>query len=52
MTRYDYELITIATGSSGHLGLYRLETQTTAGNGKLTISGLGWSDPKMVVQVC
>jgi ATP-dependent Lon protease len=29
------------TGSSGHLGLYRLETQTTAGNGKLTTSGLG-----------
>ena len=26
---------------NGHLGLYRLETQTTAGNGKLTISGLG-----------
>lgn len=34
-------LHTIATGSSGHLGLYRLETQTTAGNGKLTTSGLG-----------
>ena len=34
-------LHTVATGSSGHLGLYRLETQTTAGNGKLTISGLG-----------
>jgi len=34
-------LHTISTGSSGHLGLYRLETQTTAGNGKLTISGLG-----------
>ena len=34
-------LHTIATGSSGHLGLYRLETQTTAGNGKLSISGLG-----------
>ncbi|MDB9704414.1 protease Lon-related BREX system protein BrxL, partial [Rhodospirillales bacterium] len=34
-------LHTIATGSNGHLGLYRLETQTTAGNGKLVISGLG-----------
>lgn len=34
-------LHTIATGASGHLGLYRLETQTTAGNGKLNISGLG-----------
>lgn len=34
-------LHTVATGSSGHLGLYRLETQTTAGNGKLIISGLG-----------
>jgi ATP-dependent Lon protease len=34
-------LHTVATGSSGHLGLYRLETQTTAGNGKLTTSGLG-----------
>src|SRR5579864_4415863 len=32
---------TIATGSSGHLGLYRLETQVTAGNGSLKISGLG-----------
>jgi ATP-dependent Lon protease len=34
-------LHTVATGSSGHLGLYRLETQTTAGNGKITLSGLG-----------
>ena len=34
-------LHTIATGSGGHLGLYRLETQVTAGNGKLTMSGLG-----------
>ena len=34
-------LHTIATGSSGHLGLYRLETQVVAGNGKLNISGLG-----------
>jgi len=36
-------LHTIATGSGGHLGLYRLETQTTAGNGKLNVSGLGSS---------
>lgn len=34
-------LHTISTGSSGHLGLYRLETQTTAGNGKLSVSGVG-----------
>ena len=34
-------LHTIATGSSGHLGAYRIETQVTAGNGKLTLSGLG-----------
>ncbi len=34
-------LHTISIGSNGHLGLYRFETQTTAGNGKLTISGLG-----------
>ncbi len=34
-------LHTVAIGSGGHLGLYRIETQTTAGNGKLTISGLG-----------
>src|ERR1017187_1107665 len=32
---------TIATGSGGHLGLYRLETQVTAGNGSLKTSGLG-----------
>lgn len=35
---------TVATGAtSGHLGLYRLETQATAGNGKLNTSGLGSS---------
>jgi ATP-dependent Lon protease len=34
-------LHTVATGNDGHLGLYRLETQMTAGNGKLRISGLG-----------
>lgn len=32
---------TISTGSGGHLGLYRLETQVTAGNGTLRTSGLG-----------
>jgi ATP-dependent Lon protease len=32
---------TIATGSGGHLGLYRLETQVTAGNGTLRTSGIG-----------
>ena len=30
-------------GVSGHLGLYRLETQVTAGNGALRTSGLGTS---------
>jgi ATP-dependent Lon protease len=34
-------LHTIAPGGDGHLGLYRLETQVTPGNGKLTTSGLG-----------
>ena len=34
-------LHTIATGSSGRLGVYRIETQVTAGNGKLTLSGVG-----------
>jgi ATP-dependent Lon protease len=34
-------LHTVATGSGGHLGLYRLETQMTAGNGALKVSGLG-----------
>jgi ATP-dependent Lon protease len=34
-------LHTVATGASGHLGLYRLETQTTAGNGRFNVSGLG-----------
>jgi len=31
----------VATGSSGHQGLYRLETQVTAGNGRMFTSGLG-----------
>jgi ATP-dependent Lon protease len=34
-------LHTIALGSSGQRGLYRLETQITVGNGKLSTSGLG-----------
>jgi ATP-dependent Lon protease len=36
-------LHTIGTGSGGHLGLYRLETQITAGNGKFAVSGIGSS---------
>ncbi|MBV8555529.1 MAG: ATP-dependent Lon protease, partial [Planctomycetaceae bacterium] len=32
---------TVATGGGGHLGLYRIETQVTAGNGSLKTSGLG-----------
>jgi ATP-dependent Lon protease len=32
---------TVATGSGGHIGLYRLETQATAGNGSLKTSGIG-----------
>jgi len=32
---------TVATGSGGHLGLYRIETQVTAGSGSLKTSGLG-----------
>ncbi len=32
---------TVAPGSGGHLGLFRLETQITAGNGSLKMSGLG-----------
>lgn len=35
-------LHTVATGS-GHLGLYRLETQVTSGNGALKMSGVGSS---------
>jgi ATP-dependent Lon protease len=33
-------LHTIGVGSGGHLGLYRLETQTTAGTGKFAVSGI------------
>lgn len=32
---------TVATGSGGHLGLYRIETQITPGNGTLKLSGFG-----------
>jgi ATP-dependent Lon protease len=32
---------TVAHGSSTHLGLYRLETQVSSGNGSLQTSGLG-----------
>ena len=32
---------TVATGSGGHLGLYRIETQVTPGSGSLKMSGLG-----------
>ena len=34
-------LHTVAAGNGGHLGLYRLETQVTPGNGTLKMSGLG-----------
>lgn len=34
-------LHTVAAGSEGFLGLYRLELQTIAGTGKLSISGVG-----------
>lgn len=34
-------LHTVATGSAGHLGLYRVETQVTSGSGTLKMSGLG-----------
>jgi ATP-dependent Lon protease len=34
-------MYTVATGSGSHLGLYRLETQVTSGNGTLKTSGLG-----------
>lgn len=32
---------TVATGSDGHLGLYRLETQVMTGSGTLKLSGFG-----------
>ncbi|MCC5872982.1 MAG: ATP-dependent Lon protease, partial [Gammaproteobacteria bacterium] len=36
-------LYTVARGSGGQLGLYRIETQVTAGNGQVKLSGLGSS---------
>ncbi len=36
-------LHTVAMGTSGLLGLYRIELQVTPGNGKLSISGVGTS---------
>lgn len=36
-------LYTVSRGSNGHLGLYRLETQVTSGNGQLKLSGFGSS---------
>ncbi len=35
----------VAPGTGGRPGIYRLETQITSGNGKLTITGLGLSAP-------
>jgi len=32
---------TVMLGATGHLGLYRLELQISAGNGKLSMSGSG-----------
>src|SRR5262249_27611250 len=43
---------TVATGTSGaHLGLYRLETQVTAGNGSPRTSGLGSNAAKEAIKV-
>jgi len=36
-------LHTIGLGSSNHLGLYRIELQVVAGNGKFSVSGVGSS---------
>lgn len=42
----------VATGSSGaYLGLYRLETQVTAGSGNLRTSGLGSNAAKEAIKV-
>ena len=35
------QLHIVATGASGHLGIYRIETQCSAGGGKLNMSGIG-----------
>lgn len=34
-------LYTVSRGNGGHLGLYRMETQVTSGNGSLKTSGFG-----------
>ncbi|PLA73477.1 BREX system Lon protease-like protein BrxL [Hydrogenovibrio sp. SC-1] len=34
-------LYLVSNGSTGHLGLYRFETQMMSGNGKYSVSGLG-----------
>lgn len=45
-------LHTVAVGAGGHIGLYRVETQVTAGSGSLKISGLGSnSEAKEAVKV-
>jgi ATP-dependent Lon protease len=45
-------LHTVATGSGGMLGLYRIETQVTPGNGVIKMSGLsGSGDAKEAVKV-
>lgn len=45
-------LHTVAVGASTHLGLYRMETQVTAGKGHLKISGFGSnSQPKESIKV-
>src|SRR5450755_3732064 len=45
-------LHTVATGSGGMLGLYRIETQVTAGGGSLKMSGFGSnSEAKEAVKV-
>jgi len=38
-------LHTVSLGQTGFLGLYRLELQVTGGNGRLSISGVGSSQP-------
>jgi ATP-dependent Lon protease len=38
-------LHTVAVGSNGFLGLYRVELQITGGNGKLSMSGVGSNQP-------
>jgi ATP-dependent Lon protease len=38
-------LHTVAVGSNGFLGLYRVELQVTGGSGKLSMSGVGSSQP-------